>query len=864
MGWYRRLCNLRHRDQVDRDIDREFAFHVDERVDEHIRSGMNREDAIRKAKRQLGNYTLHKERTRDMDIHIPIDSFIKDIRYAARGLRRNPAFTIAAIATLALAIGSTTAIFGIANGVLLRPLAFHEPDRLLMLEETWLPRFQQFEASPNHFEAWKGNNRSFSDMAAFANGVYNLTGDDMPERIRGARVSANLLSVLGVQPIHGRSFTTEEDKPGNNQVLLLGYGLWQRRFGSDPGIVGRTVTLNGINCTVIGIMPSGFRFPREAEIWRPIAFTSQDLSGATGHFIRAIGRLKPGVTSIQAQSDLESILRGLPQHPWSANVRPLLDYYVGAVQAPLRILLGAVAFVLLIACANVANLLLARVSVRRKEIALRLSIGATRSRIAQQLLTESLLLALAGGGLGLLIAVAGVEVLRQLPFANIPRLDQVSFDYVVLLFAVGVSTLTALLVGASPAFRLSRSDMHEGLKAGGRTTVSRVSERYRGLLVALELAFALVLLVGAGLLVKSFTRLVQVNPGFQAEHLSAADVSLPQVRYSQPVQRTQFVDRLLEQLKIVPGIHEVAASSNVPLSGRTDVGIVLDGRPPGAADSGGTAQYFAVTPDYAQTMGIRVTAGRFIEDHDAATRKPVAVINETMAKQFFPNTSPIGQRLDISGPTYMREIIGVVSDVKRDGLDVEAAPQVYEPFWQGSSIGFTVLMRTSDTALPIAAELRRQISALDKDLPLSNFRAMDDVVSLSIAPQRFSVAVMAVFTGLAVILAFVGIYGLMAYIVNQRTPEFGIRIALGAQRNAILWLIAVQSLRVVLPGIIAGLFASFALTRFLQSLLYNVTATDPSVFGLLAVTLTAVALAAALVPAVRAARTDPVTALRSD
>jgi putative ABC transport system permease protein len=733
-----------------------------------------------------------------------------------------------------------------------------------MLEEKWPPRFARFEATPAHFLAWKEQNRTLSHIAAFDDIAFNMTGDERPERLSGVRVSADLLSVLGVQPILGRGFAEEEDKAGSNQVVLLGHSLWQRRFGGDPAIMGRTLTLNGIGCTVIGIMPPGFGFPREAEIWRPMGFTDQELRGERGHFVWAVGRLKPGVTAVQAKGDLESILRGLPQHPWSANVLPLLDYYVGSVHTPLRILLAAVAFVLLIACANVANLLLARASVRRKEIALRLSIGATRPRIVQQLLTESLLLASIGGALGLTLAAVSVEVLRRWPSTNIPRLDQVSFDYVVLLFVFAVSTLTGLLFGVAPALRLSRPDLHESLKTGGRITGGRINRSYRGLLVVSELAFALVLLVGAGLLVKSFTRLVQVDPGFQARHLFATDIFLPAVRYSRPVQRTQFVDRLLEQLKIAPGIREVTASSSVPLAGKQDVGIRIDGRPAGTAESGGTAQYFAVTPAYARTMGIPVTRGRFIREDDRLTGRSVVIINETMAKQFFSNQDPIGQRLDISGPTYLREIIGVVSDVKRDGLDAQASAQVYEPFWQTPSYGLTVLVRTTGDTLPLAAEIRRQVSIADRELPISNFRAMDEVVGRSLGPRRFSVVLLTVFTGLAVILAFVGLYGLMAYTVTQRTQEFGIRLALGAQRNAILWLVIVQSLRIVLPGVFAGLLAAFALSRFLQSLLYEVATTDPGVFGLLPAALAVVALAAAVIPAVRALRLNPVTALRAE
>jgi len=776
---------------------------------------------------------------------------MNDVRFALRILRKNPGFTAAAVLTLALGIGSTTTVFSVVHGVLMRPLPFHDPDHIVRLEEKWLPRFTRFEATPGHVQEWKRNNRSFSEIAAFANAGYNLTGSDTPERLQGARVNANVLSVLGVQPMIGRAFTPEEDQPERNQVVLLGEGLWKRRFGGDPGIVGRQIMLSGVSCTVVGIMPAGFDFPQDVEIWRPIAFTPQDLSGDS-HFVWAVARLNAGITPAQAQSDLDSILSA-SKSVWSARVVPLQDHYVGDVRRPLQVLFGAVLFVLLIAGVNVANLLLARSSARQKEIALRISIGASRRRIVRQLLTESLVLALIGGALGIAVSIAGVGALRSMTSIAIPRVEEVSLDPAVLAFSFAVSVLTALTIGLTPALRFSRADLR------------RASNRWSGLLVVSELAFALVLMVGAGLLAKSFVRLIEVDPGFNTRNVFTAEITLPALKYPQPAQRVQFVNRLLEQLKSDPRVEIVAASSHIPLSsGKRDSGFRIDGRDANGPDAGGAAQYFGVTPAFARALGLSVVAGRFIEESDAGSGKPVVLVNEAFVKRFFLNQDPIGQRIDISSTNFMREIVGVVRDVKRDSLDVAVPSQVFEPFWQNPSGVINVVLRTSDSSMPIAAELRRQVLTIDQEVPIAKFRSMDEVVSGSLASRRFSVVVLGVFTGLAVILAFVGIYGVMSTIVSQRTPEFGIRIALGAPRNAIIWLITAQGLRLVVAGVVLGLLASFGLTRFLQSLLYNVTPTDATVIAVVSLAITTVALAAALIPALRASRIAPLSALRSE
>jgi putative ABC transport system permease protein len=787
----------------------------------------------------------------------------QDFRYAARSLAANPGFASVALVVLALGIGVNSAIFSIVNTVLLRPLPFRDADRLMMLDEKWLPRFPHFEATPNDFLHWRQQSGAFSEMSAFAGTPFNLTGDDRPERIPGARVSANLTSVLGIEPILGRGFTSEEDEAGNDRVVLLGYRLWQRRFAGDPRVVGKAVMLNDISFTVVGVMPSGFRFPQEAEIWKPMGFTQKDFTN--GHFIWAVGRLKPGVTRGQAQAEMDLIMPRL-QKPqvWSANVVPLLTHYVGSVQKPLLVLLAAVGFVLLISCANVANLLLARASVRQKEIAVRASLGASRNRIVQQLLTESMLLALIGGALGLLVASGGIVLAKRITLANIPRLDQVALDYSAVFFTLALASATGVLFGLAPALHLSRTELQESLQAGGRTGGTGLRSRLRSSLIITEVALALVLLTGAGLLLKSFQKLLEARPGFNAESVLSATINLPAAKYPEPHHQEQFVNQLLQRVQSLAEVRQAAVSTELPLGGATDVGIRIDGRAGGAVGSGTTANYYAVTPLYLRAMGIPLIRGRFFTDGDTSTSRPVVVINELMARRFFPNEDPIGKRLDISGPTYLREIVGVVGDVKQDGPKAPRTTQVYEPYFQKPSTGFHVVLRGAADPMRLADALRKQVSNVDKDQALSNIRTMDEIVGASVAQDRFSVSLLALFAGLAVMLAAVGIYGVMAYSVTQRTRELGVRMALGARQAGILKLVMGNSLRVVLAGIGIGLATSLALTRVLSSLLYEVKSTDPATFVTVSAVLMGVALIAAFIPAFRASRADPMVALREE
>jgi putative ABC transport system permease protein len=842
---------------VDTDFDAEIATHSALLAEHYASQGMSPEEAARAASRQFGNTTLLKEDRRAMQTFPTLEERWWDLRYAARVLKNNPSFTAAVVLTLALSIGANTAIFSVVNGLLLRPLSFQQPERVMMLEDRWLPRFPSFETRPEHFQAWRDQSRGFEQLAAFAPMAFNLTADGRPERISGARVSANLPSLLGVNPILGRGFQAEDDHEGSDRVVVLGFSLWQRRFGADSQVIGRVLTLNNLAFTVIGVMPPGFGFPQDAEIWKPMGFTAGDLN--KGHFIRAVGRLKPGVTREQAQAEMDLIMSRLSP-VWRAAVIPLLDYYVGDIRTPLFVLMGAAGFVLLIACVNVGNLQLARGSTRQKEISLCASLGASRGRVVRQLLAESLVLAVIGGALGVLVGLAGIRALKVF-VPDIPRLGQVTLDTPTLLFTMAMSAITGLLFGILPALRLSDSGLQGGLTTGGRVAGTHSGSRLRQVFMVSEIALALVLLTGAGLLLKSFSRLLKVHTGFQPEKLLAATINLPSAKYREPYLRAEFVNRLVEKLEVLPDIRQTAVSAGLPFSGASDVGIVFD-RSPDAGAAGTTANYYAVSPSYFKTMGIALIRGRFFSERDDATAPPVVVINEAMAKAFFANENPLRKRLDIGGPTYMREIIGVVGDVKQSSLKTRVAPQVYEPFLQKPTNNFQVVMRGLGDPTHLAEILRTQVLAIDRDQPVSNVRTMEERIARSMTQDRLSVFVLTLFAGLAMVLAATGIYGVFAYSFSQRTHEIGIRIALGARQQEVLKFVLGQCLRVILLAVAIGVAASALLTRFMATLLYEVKPADPIVVAVVSVILIAVALTAAFGPAWRSSRVDPVVALK--
>jgi predicted permease len=844
----------------DEDIDREIAAHLALEAEAFREAGLSSEHARRAAHRIFGNATLAKEDTRAVWTHVWLERLRADLRFAARLLRRHPAFSAVTLTVLALGIGATTAMFSIVNTVLLRPLPFREPDRLVMLENTWLPRFPRFEASPLDYLSWKEELKSYSDIAAFRHLVFNLSEGDLPERIAGVRITANLPDLLGVSPILGRSFRADEDVPGRNQVVLLGHSLWRRRFAADPAVIGRVVHMNGVPFTVVGVMPPAFRFPRDAEIWMPMGFTPEDLKSRDNHVLWGVGRLETNVTPQQALAEMDPVMTRLHPFSWRGRVVSFADYYVGEVRLTLAVLFGAAGCLLLIACVNVANLLLARGAVREREMSVRTSLGATRGRIVQQLLTETALLALLGGSLGLVLALGVVTLVRTWPLLGIHRLEETTLDPVALLFTMALSIGTGVLFGLSPALRLSRPDLQDALKANGRVAGTAKRTRIRNTLVIAEVALAVVLLVGAGLLLRSLWRLLDVPLGFNPQNVLAVSISLPRAVYREPFQQLQFAEALLDRLKGVAGIEAAGISTAIPLTSVADAGIMFGGPP----RIGTTANYFRVTPAYLRLMQIPLIRGRLITEQDTATSPPVVLINETMARRFFPDEDPIGKQLDIAGPTYMRKIVGIVGDIKQESLRTPTPPQVYEPFAQKPGPALQVLLRAADNPLRFAETVRREVRAIDSAQPISEARLMEEIVVRSLTRDRFSVFVLGAFACLALILAAVGLYGVVAYVVTQRTNEIGIRIALGAEPRGIQRLVVGQSLRMVLIGLGLGLAGAVVVTGILRSLLYEVTPRDPLTFGTVTLVLLVVALAAAFIPARRAARVDPVLALRAE
>jgi putative ABC transport system permease protein len=855
-----RVLGRRRRD--DTTLRDEVSAHLRALEEQYRMEGMSAEAARTAARRQFGNMMLVQEDVREEFSFGALERLAQDLRYGLRILKAHPGFAFFTVLIMALGIGATTTMFSIVHGVLLRPLPFREPDRLVMLEEKWLPRFPRFEASPRDFLRWQQETTSFSGLAAFEDVPFTLASDERPERIVGARVSANLPALLGVAPVIGRTFRPEEDAYGSGLVILLGDNIWRRRFRADPGVIGTSVRLSGLNYTIVGIMPSTFSFPDKAEIWTPMQFTPKDVASPGNHIVWAIARLKPGVTHQQAQAEMDLMMPRL-QTVWTASVIPLADHYFGDMRLALYILLGAAGLVLLIACVNIAGLLVARGSSRQREIAMRAAIGASRARILQQLLTETTLIALIGGALGILLTYVGVGSIKTLLATSVPRLEDVTVSPAVIMFSVFVSIFTGLLFGLAPALRLSREDLNHSLKAGGRMSRSGSQTRLRSALVACEVALAVVLLAGAGILLKSLSKILEVRSGMNAEHVLTAAINLPTISYREPHEQVRFVESLLGRLQAAPDVQAVAISTGLPFAGVEDSGIHFDGRTEGAL-TGTAANHYRVTPGYFRVMQIPLVRGRLFSDDDTAASPPVVLINETMARRFFPDEDPIGKRLEISGPTYMREIVGVVGDVKQEGLRRATAPQVYEAFAQKPRTGFSVVLRSTGDPMHLVETLRQGVTAIDRSQPLSDVSTMEDVIGETMTRDRMSAGLLGLFALLALVLAAIGIYGVIAYSVAQRTQEIGVRLALGADRAHILRLILGQTMRLVLFGLTLGLIASVGASRLLESLLYEVSPRDPATLLSISVLLVSVALAAGFVPALRALRVHPIVALRAE
>jgi putative ABC transport system permease protein len=807
-----------------------------------------------------------------------MNSLINDLRLAARVLVKTPAFTIIAVMALALGIGASTAIFSVVNTVLLRPLPYSEPDRLVELREYRESKHSDAPVAPGSFLDWQQQSTSFDSLGAYGMNFFNLTGGAEPERVRAAEVSAGLITLLGVNPAKGRDFRPEEDRAGGERVAIISHGLWQRHFGGGESALGRQLQLNGTPYTVVGVMPASYIFPaRDVELWTPLAFNDQQRQSYGMHRLSVIGRLKKDASIEQARAEIETIAARISQqHPdtntgWSAKAVPMLEFAVGSVRPHLVVLLGAVAFMLLIACANVANLLLARASARQKEVAIRTALGAKRGHIVRQFLTESVLLALVGGGAGLLLAAWSMDALVMLAPEDLPRIKEVAIDGRVLLFTLAVSTMTGILFGLAPALQASRPDLTETLKEGGRgTSEGRRLKRSRNLLVVAEVALAIVLLIAGGLLVQSFARLQQVSPGFNPEKAIAVTLSLPQTKYPGNERITAFYDQLTQKVSELPGVESVGGTHALPIINESQLGFRLEGAEPADDGSLPVTNYYVVSPDYFKAMGIQLMRGRAFTAQDGASAPRVAIINETMARKHFQDEDPIGKRISVTNsqePIY-REVVGVVADVKQHGLSRPTPSQFYEPFAQQPLPFFTLIVRGSNDPSSLAAAVRAEVLKLDKEQPIARVRPLETIVSDSIARQRFSMLLLAIFAAVALVLAAVGLYGVVSYSVAQRTHEIGIRMALGASSSDVLRMVIGQGMRLAGAGMLFGLVGAFVVTRalkgMLSDLLFGVSVSDPVTFTAIPLVLLSVALAATYIPARRATRVDPMVALRHE
>jgi len=803
-----------------------------------------------------------------------MQTMLQDLRYGVRMLLKKPGFTLIAIITLSLGIGANAAIFSVVNGVLLRPLPYKEPERLVVIRDTKLPQFPEFAVASGNFLDWVKQNTVFERLIAMRPATLNLADPGNPELLRGLSVTSGFCEMLGVQPQLGRDFLSEEAQPGRNNVVLLSHALWQRRFGGDPKILNRTLPLDGQSYTVIGVMPEDFHFiHRESEIWTLIAFTAQETQNRGGHSLsRVVGQLKPGVSVDQARTEMTTIAGRLAtQYPintgWNIKLMPLLEFTVRSIKPALLLLLAAVAFVLLIACVNVANLLLARAAGRQKEVAIRAALGAGRGRIIRQLLTESVLLSLFGGAVGLLLANWGMDLLLKLAPQNLPRMNDVSLDGRALGYTAAITLLTGIIFGLVPALQASKPNLNEVMKDAGRgSTEGGRRQLIRGTLVVLEVASALVLLVGAGLMIKSFWQLQKVDPGFQAANALTLKVSLPKRKYPEEPQQVAFFQQLIDKVRALPGVQAAGGTSLVPVSDDDFViGFEAEHQPPLQPGIGQSANYFSVSADYFKAMGIPLLQGRLINELDTKDSPHVAVINETLAKKIFPAQDPIGKRITFDDRTKnpdWYEIVGVVGDVKNYGLDQTTTMQIYEPFAQQTFSFMSLVVRTSVEPASLTAAIRNEVLSLDKEQPISSVVTLDQLVSASVAQRQFSMLLLGVFAAVAMLLAAVGIYGVLSYAVTQRTQEIGIRMALGAGRRDVLRLIVGQAMSLTLIGIGVGLVSAFLLTRLMSALLFGVSATDPATFSLIALLLVAVSVLSCWIPAMRAAKVDPMVALR--
>ncbi len=881
-----KLLNLFRGPRAERELAREIDSHLALLAEDFERRGLSPDEARLAARRAYGGVEQAKELHREARSFIRIEQLFQDVHYGGRNLLRTPGFTAVAVVTLALGIGATTAIFSVVNAVLLRPLAYRDSDRLVTLLH-----YGTGPVGTANYIDWRDQSRSFEAMGGADYWSPNLTNSDPPEHLYGLKVTQNMLPLLGVQPLLGRLFAPDEDQPGAEHEAILSYPLWQRHFNADPNVLGKPVTLDGESYIIVGVMPPTFKFApfwaTHTELWVPDAFGA-GIHDRGGNHLRVFARLKTGVTLQQARAEIAAITGRLERQYPATNrgvaVTPLKQNVVGNIETPLLMLLGAVGFVLLITCANVAHMLLARTSDRQKEIAVRIAIGAGRARVVAQFLTENLLLAAMGAAAGLLLAFAGTKALVALSPAYIPRVDMVGIDTHVVLFLLSITVLTALAFGLAPAMRAAAGNLSAALKEGGRGDSDGVRRnRLRSFLVASEFALAFMLLIGAGLMIRSFSALQSVDPGFNPHNVLSMVVSVAGTKEAEPYRRKIFYRELLEKIRGLPGVISVGGINHLPLAGdQWDRGFVIEGRPQPRPGEGPGAVYRIVMPGYFETMRLPLRRGRAIADRDEARAPAVVVINERAAHAYWPGEDPIGKRIAIgggeqSGPPNWLTVIGVVADAKQMDWAQEPDPEVYLAALQhrdflgesGDPIAphmtyITLVARTSGNPADLASDIKRAVWSFDRNLPVSAVLTMERVVADATAQPRFEVLLLGVFAAIALLLAAVGIYGVMNYAVSRRTREIGIRMSLGASRTAVLRMVVQQAAVQALAGSVAGLVGALLLGRLMANMLYGVRPTDPVTFGAVAMVLALAALFATYVPARKASRIEPMVALRNE
>ncbi len=892
----RRLLMLSCRRRFDADLDEEMRLHRELREQEQIEHGLSPNEAHYVVRRRFGNDLLLREESRDMWGWNSVEALLHDLRYGFRQLRRNPGFTAVAVLTLALGIGANTAIFSIVNAVLLRPLPFKDPSRLVMLHEG-VPQmgYPKMGFSPPDFVVFARAQKSFETIGAFRNEHLDISGQGEPERLMAARISPSLFPMLGAQPVLGRTFAPEEDAPGGH-VAVLSYGLWQQRYGGTPKIIGQRVELDREAYTVIGVMPQNFVFPLSgpedngspADLWVPMAFTPAELQGWGGsYFHSVVGRLRPGTTLGQAREEAKSLSRVIvANYPpaltnafhGSLNVSasPFHEEVVGSVRTLLLVLVAAVAFVLLIACANIATLLLSRAAARQREIAIRAALGATRLRLVRQMLTESLLLALGGGALGFILAFWTKNFILAFVPASVPLPRQIPLSGSMLAFALAASFAAAVLFGLAPAFHASRTPVQDPLREGGRSGMAgRARRRSQGVFVMVEFALGLSLLIGAGLLTRSFVKLLETNPGFRPENVLTLNIPLPHTGYSQPAQIQAFYKELLGRAANLPGVQTAGLSSDLPLNAREMVAVAIEGR---GDTEGVTPQAICqswILGDYFRAMGIPLFRGRWFTPQDRLDSAPVAIVSLSMARKFWPGQDAIGERIRWGLRDPWQTIVGVAGDVRQGPLNSPLAPHVYrpysqlpEPFLENDPFGdwhaMNLALRTQADPASLTSAVVAQVHSLDPDLAVANIRTMTQVISSSVAGPEFNTVLLGALAGLALFLAAIGIYGVLAFVVTQQTHEIGIRMALGAKQTDVLRMVLQHGMKLAITGVALGVSASLVLARSMASLLYDVRPTDPLTYTLVSIGLTSVALLASYIPARRATKVDPILALRHE